>query len=259
MRIKEKMSLWEATRTLWIKYCGIADEYKMLRDRWLYLHNKKSLSTLPYLKRSTFAELNRLVASLSRKFRELGFHRDRMENFERYGVLLRDMRDIIFYSGVYTKTKEMFFDLASYEGLLKLAFFQRTVSSEISHVASGVPRSPERTIGNELFYLAADTIGRKYNECLKIERSRWDRIITFAPPKEAPMFYGAFFRPSIFLPLFHISMSEEQKYFVGSYLVLAHEFAHAAINDNRRISGALDQIAIRAAIKTQKCKKCKIA
>lgn len=239
-----KLSLWEATRTLWTKYCGIADEYKMLRDRWLYLHDKKSMPTLTYLKRPTFAELDKLVNRLSRKFTELGFFGDKIENFERYSRTIRDIGDLAYCSYVFEEIKNMFFDLATYEGLLKLAFFQRTVSAEISHVSSGVPHSPERTIGNELFYLAADKIAQKYNKCLKIGGSRWDGVITFAPPKEATMFYGAFFRPSRYLPLFHISMSEEQKYFVGSYLALAHEFGHATIYANKDIFWVLANWAI---------------
>ncbi len=232
MRKKEKIGLWEATRTLWIKFCGIADEYKMLRDRWLYLCNGGSLPTLPYLKRPTFAALNKLVDSLVRRFEELGFYRNKIENFEKYDKLFSNIEDLSYYSRTYNEIKKMFLDLATYVGLLKLAFFQRTVSSEISHVVSGVPHSPERTIGNELFYLAADKAARRYNDCLKTKKLRWDGVITFAPPKE--MLHGAFFRPSYYSPLFHISMSEEQKYFVGTYLALAHEFGHASVLGNRR-------------------------
>jgi len=242
------MSLWGATKTFWIKYCGIADEYRMLRDRWLYLHERGSLPTLPYLKTSTFATLNGLVDSLGRKFRELGFDRTQMENFKKYGRLLQDIGDLNRCSKVYNEIQGMLFDLATYVGLLKMAFLQRTVSSEISHVASGVPHSPERTIGNEFLYLAADKIARSYNDCLNLRGLRWDGVITFAPPKEALTFYGAFFRPSSYLPLFHISMSEEQKYFLGTYLVLAHEFGHAAIYSNLRIFRLFLRIAFEYSV-----------
>jgi len=240
MKTNEKMSLWEATRTLWTKYCGIANEYKMLRDRWLYLHDRESLPALPYLKGTTFAALDELVISLSRRFNELGFRDDKIEDFRIFDSrLFRNAEDLAHWSAVFNEIKERFLDLATYEGLLKLAFFQRTVSSEISHVASGVPHSPERTIGNELFYVAADRVAQRYGECLNLGRSSWDGVITFASPKEGPGFYGAFFRSSKYLRCFHVSMSEEQKYFVGSYLVLAHEFGHAAIHANLSSSWAI--------------------
>lgn len=125
--------------------------------------------------------------------------------------------------------EDLFYALANFEGLLKLAFFQRTVSAEIQHVISGVPHSPERTIGNELFYLAADNVARRYCECLNIPSGKWDGFITFIPPITEGDFYGAFYNPSPYLKLFHVSMSEEAKYFVGSYLALAHEFCHPAM------------------------------
>lgn len=248
LRKEEKASLWKATRAFWIKYCGIADEYRMLRDRWLYLYEKGSMPILRYLKRSTFGSLDELVNLLSEKFRELGFNRNMIENFNRYSRRFRNIEDLSYFSSVYDEIKNMLFDLTTYVGLLKLAFLQRTVSSEISHVASGVPHSPERTIGNELSYLAADKLAQRYNDCVKFLGSKWDGVITFAPPKESLMFYGAFFRPSYYLSLFHISMSEEQKYFLGTYLALAHEFGHATIHDHARIFRNLFQIAFRYSV-----------
>jgi len=233
MTKKERLeSTWEATRALWFKYCGVADEYKMLRDRWAYLYDGVSLPILPDLKETTFRQLDNLLYALNENFGELGFDRSKIENFEEFGKRFKTIEDFESCSNIYREIRdETFFDLATYVGLLKLAFFQRTVSSEISHVASGIPRSPERTIGNELFYIAADNVAKSYFTCLNVENINWDGFVTFAPPKESTGFYGAFFRASKHLPLFHVSMSEEQKYFVGAYPVLAHEFGHAALND----------------------------
>jgi len=236
--------LWEAARALWMKYCGVADEYKMLRDRWLYLHDKTSISTLPYIK-TTFNKLDRLVDSLNSSFKNLGFKKDRLENKSHTIEKLVTVEDYELANAIYKDIKAKFFDLATYVGLLKLAFFQRNVSSEISHVISGLPQSPERTIGNELFYLAADNLAKSYYKCLKFKNIKWDGFITFAPPKEALDFYGAFFRPSKFLPLFHVSMSEEQKYFVGSYLAIAHEFGHAILHENNTVFYNLRDIVWR--------------
>ena len=227
--------LWRTARTLWIKYCGISDEYKMLRDRWLYLHGENKLTVLPYLKRKneneekkTFDFLDEHTKELEERFGEIGFKRVEMESFDAFEreVIKMDITDLISEIKL---IEDYFFDLANFVGLLKSAFFQRTVSAEIQHVVSGLPHSPERTIGNELFYLAADNVARRYYECLNIPYGKWDGFITFIPPIEEGHFYGAFYNPSPHLELFHVSMSEEAKYFVGSYLALAHEFGHAVM------------------------------
>jgi hypothetical protein len=232
--------LWRTARTLWIKYCGISDEYKMLRDRWLYLHGENKLMVLPYLKRKTEKEekktfdlLNDHSKDLEEMFGEIGFTRSKMENLSNFtdnvGVL-EEVIDRVKLINRLRLIEEYFYDLSNFVGLLKSAFFQRTVSAEIQHVVSGLPHSPERTIGNELFYLAADNVARRYCECLNIPYGRWDGFITFIPPIEEGLFYGAFYNPSPYLKLFHVSMSEEAKYFVGSYLVLAHEFGHSIMS-----------------------------
>ncbi|MCD6492559.1 MAG: hypothetical protein J7K36_01965 [Archaeoglobaceae archaeon] len=225
--------LWTSARSLWVKFCGIADEYKMLRDRWLYLHSENKLPVLPYLRKTnldedekTFDLLDKHVEKLEKLFGELGFERSKMESYNDFkqktsGV---DRVDIIDKLRL---VEDYVYDLANFVGLLKFAFFQRTVSSEIPHVASGIPHSPERTIGNELFYLAADNVARRYYECLNIPYGKWDGFITFTPPITEGSFYGGFYKPSDYIELFHISMSEEAKYFVGSYFTLAHEFGHA--------------------------------
>jgi len=238
---------WRTARTLWIKYCGISDEYKMLRDRWLYLHGEQKLMVLPYLRRynkdeemKTFDLLDEHTKELEKKFIDLGFKRAEMENFDAFKreVIEMDITDLISEMKL---TEDYFFDLANFVGLLKSAFFQRTVSAEIQHVVSGVPHSPERTIGNELFYLAADNVARRYCECLNIPYGKWDGFITFIPPIEEGYFYGAFYNPSPYLELFHVSMSEEAKYFVGSYLALAHEFGHAVMKRKiKKIDGSVE-------------------
>ena len=228
------LGLWTTARTLWIKYCGIADEYKMMRDRWLYLHGENKLMVLPYLRRDnngeqkkTFDLLDDLTKDLEGEFESIGFKRSEMENLSNFEKYLNSPTDNLINR---LKLIEVYFyDLSNFVGLLKSAFFQRTVSTEIQHVVSGLPHSPERTIGNELLYLAADTVARGYCVCLNIPYGKWDGFITFIPPIE-DYFYGGFYKPSPYLELFHISMSEEEKYFVGSYFTLAHEFGHAVMS-----------------------------
>lgn len=224
-------SLWEAIRTLWMKYCGISDEYKMLKHRWRYLYDPESLSALPKLfgeedeeeDNSTFGLLDNLVEDINETFTtKLNFKRSEPET---YNKSLRYLRNFALRD--YYILERQIFELSTFVGLLKIAFFQRTVSKEMSHVASGLPHSPERTIGNELFYLAADEVAKSYYSCFRIPYGRWDEFITFTPPITEGHFTGAFFRASEYTRLFHISMSEEQKYFVGAYMILAHELGHA--------------------------------
>jgi len=258
-------SIWEAARTLWIKYRGVVDEYKMLRDRWLYLHDQTSLPVLPYyLKTTTFTILDNHVRKLDRMFKQkFGFEGANLEDYTKSSPYLRKIS-----LENYSKIRYDFFMLYTYVGLLKLAFFQRTVSSELTHVASGIPRSPERTIGNELFYLAADKIAERYKDCIYTRYAKWDGFTTFAPPITDEFFYGGFMRPSLSLELFHVSLSEEQKYFVGSYLGLAHEFGHAAVdsNDNPKTSpksyfNYIRSLAVAEPIRSwqksfEDCKRC---
>lgn len=251
-RVDENLEgLWRTARTLWIKYCGISDEYKMLRDRWLYLHDENKLMVLPYLKRKTeneekktFDLLDDHTKELEGRFGEIGFERTDMENFNAFKrkVNEMDITDLIYELKL---AEDYFFDLANIIGLLKSAFFQRTVSAEIQHVVSGIPHSPERAIGNELFYLAADNVASRYYECLNTPYGKWDGFITFIPPIEEGHFYGAFYNPSPYLELFHVSMSEEAKYFVGSYLALAHEFGHAVMK--RRVKKIDEMVELRPA------------
>ena len=236
-RVDENLEgLWKTARTLWIKYCGVSDEYKMLRERWLYLHGENKLMVLPYLRRKnedeeqkTFDFLTDHSKKLEGMFGEIGFKRSKMENFSDFKDKVEDLNMDELINRL-TLIEEYFYDLSNFVGLLKSAFFQRTVSAEIQHVVSGIPHSPECTIGNELFYLAADNVAWRYCECLNIPYGKWDGFITFIPPIEEGLFYGAFYNPSPYLKLFHVSMSEEAKYFVGSYLALAHEFGHSIMS-----------------------------
>ncbi|MGD2247507.1 MAG: hypothetical protein PVF58_03815 [Candidatus Methanofastidiosia archaeon] len=221
----EEINLWQPVHSLWIKYCGIADEYRMLRDKWLFVQERLA-PALPNLgtEYKTFAMLDNCVRKLNEEFEKFGQRRNRRTNFNNSSVQ-GDLTDL-------NKIKDDFLSLSQYTGLLKLAYFQRTESMEISSVATGQPYGAERTIGNELFYVAADKVAQCYRECLDIQFVEWDGFVTFLSPVTSSFFYGAFFKPTKSFKLFHVSMSEEQKYFVGSYLHLAHEMGHACICGN---------------------------
>ena len=106
------------------------------------------------------------------------------------------------------------FEICHYHGILKTTFYMRTVSSEIPHVVSGIPLSPEKTMGNEAVYVAADIVARRYRECLYVpEEFSWDPYVSFLYPATCTGFYGAFCSPERHLRLYHISISEEGKNF----------------------------------------------
>lgn len=215
----EQENVWNGVHSIWTKYCGVVDEYMMLRDRWMY-HKSEYYPILPDLRSSTFDRLEKCIESLDRAFEtKFGLRRRELKKPSSFQGNLSDFNTI----------EDKFFELSQYVGLLKLAFFQRTVSMEIPHAIAGLPHSPERTIGNELFFVAADKVTKRYLECLNIPDVQWDKFITFSPPITESYFYGAFCRPNPDFRLFHISMSEEQKYFAGSYLILSHELGHAVL------------------------------
>lgn len=207
----------------------------MLKNKWLFLVDELQ-PVLPNLKKKTvnqkdlaFDQLDSLVERLDAWFMNVGLHRKGSEDYKRAPELL-DRFDLDEFYRVHLE----FYDLCTYVGLLKYLFFQRTVSLEIPQLEAAEPRSPERTIGNEMFYVTADKMAKKYAQCIRAPYISWDQFITFIPAIAEDFFYGAFFRPTPGLKLFHVSMSEEQKYFLGSYLTLAHEFGHAAIAGSSR-------------------------
>ncbi len=202
--------------TKWIEFVGVADEFKMLRNKWDYLSLQPN-SMLPQIE-TVFERMNRVIGELSQLFNRLGFSRHEVEN--RTNFVEHEMsRHVV--KGINGR----FLELCHYHGILKTTFYMRTVSSEIPHVVSGAPLSPEKTMGNEAAYFAADNVAKRYKACLHVpDEFIWDHYVSFLYPSSG--FYGAFCSPQEHLRLFHLSISEEGKNFLGLYLVLPHELAH---------------------------------
>ena len=223
---------WQSIHSFWRKFCGVSDEYKTLRSRWTAISHEFQKELPPLwdskIQKTTFSLLDNLLNSLNGWFENIALLRNTKEDYKKTISRLS-----IDYDKLET-VNQAFFDLCTYTGLIKHAYFQRTVSLEIPQVESAIPHSPERTIGNEMFYSVADSIAKAYCNCIDSPYATWDGFITFMPTIGEEGFYGAFFRPSRLLKLYHISMSEEQKYFLGTYLTLAHEFGHAAIVGKNR-------------------------
>lgn len=208
--------VWSTLYPIWLKYCGVCDEFKILKSKWRYF-STEDFSPLPSLN-STFQRVDTLIKETERFFTPL-FERNRADsraNFN-HNLALERIQDI----------QNRFIELSQFLGILKFVFFQRMVSSEIPHTVSGIPLSPERTIGNEMLYIAADNVAKSYKNCIRIDKElEWDEIISFVYPIQVPYFFGGLTYPSRFLKQFHVLISEEQKHFLGSYILLAHEISH---------------------------------
>lgn len=124
----------------------------------------------------------------------------------------------------------MILDLSSYLGILKSILLQRTISSEIPQISTLYTHGIERTIGNEAMHAAADTVARNYISCfISYGEVIWDGVVSFMYPVIDHL-YGAVQSARPIARLYHLSLSEEGKYFPGTYLFLAHEAAHGAIS-----------------------------
>lgn len=206
---------YTSLQVTWVKFTGVCVEFRMLRDKWAFL-SSQHYPTLPKID-ETFRRITGLVEGLEGLFEKVGFSTHSIEDQEDF--VEENIPSII------EEIRSRFLELCHYHGILKTTFYMRTVSSEIPHVVSGVPLSPEKTMGNEAIYLAADRVTERYKECLYIPSSfKWDGYVSFLYPMIG--FYGAFCQPEKHMKIFHVSISEEGKNFLGLYLVLPHELSH---------------------------------
>jgi len=213
------MRNWWSIYPIWVKYCGVCDEYVSLKSKWKYITSIEGLNALPNMD-ETFRRLDHLIEETDEKFRPM-FDKTKFDDINAFRVDLTENR--------LNDLQQRFFSLAHYLGILKFVFFQRTVSLEIPEVVSGLPLSTERTIGNEAIYLAADNVAKRYRDCINIDsKIKWDGAVSFVYPIQESYFFGAYSRPDRYLNQFHILLSEENKHFLGSLLFLAHEISHAA-------------------------------
>lgn len=215
---------------MWIKYCGVADEFDMLHDKWEFLSSQDALKAVRPIS-GTFQRLFSLSEECRRLFKDLGFEREKEESMTAFAdtVVGRPFR---FVFTRYLQTKSRIEELSKYLEILRLVFDQRTVSDDVSQTIAGFPHSPERNVGNELVCLAADKVAESYHRCLDYRGLQWDKVISFIYPlegREAPYLHGGFTWAAPLSGLFHISLSGESKYFVGSFFTFAHEMGHASM------------------------------
>jgi hypothetical protein len=225
MSYAAKVSMWESVRRLWTRFYGLAEDLRLLKDRWMY-HARDLEPALPRIN-STFETLEKAIMKIDRDFL-------RLFNFVRgipiYPINLDGFR--IDEPAQYLELEESVSNLEAYTGLLKLAFQQRTVSLEIPKITSGYPHSPERTVGNELVYIGADNVTMTFADTIThpsgILQSQWDGFVTFVPPITDELRYGAFCKKGPY-GSYHIYMPEGAKYSITSYLLIAHEVGHISL------------------------------
>ncbi len=214
--------------SLWIKYCGLVDEFDMLEDKWAFARGEDTLTALPRVRRS-FEKLNDLSGECKEIFEQLGFFRAKPESMKAFNDAVVDYpQDYVL--GRRVRLTFGIEELSKYMELLRAIFFQRTVSDDISQTVVGFPHSPERTSGNELIYLAADKVARAYYHCFEFKDPDWDGVVSFIYPTVSGHLHGAFMWHAPFSGLFHLSLSGENKYFPGSLILLSHEMGHASMS-----------------------------
>lgn len=221
---------WPSFLSLWTRYCGVSDELRVLKQRWMFDYGQNPFSMLPDQKEcsETLARLANLLEVIESNFATVGLRRHLLDDKKRFAKkcsILRPLELYILLSSASSRLNE----LCEYVGALKIALAQRTVSDEISQSITGYPRSPERTVGNELMYKAADNLAKAYESSFQLcPGVRWDGVVSFLhSPGGNHM--GGVVRSSDRLGLFHVRVIEENKYFPAAYVVLAHEIAHGAL------------------------------
>jgi len=203
----------------------------MLRNKWTYLCDElypalPNLQTREEGSKMTFDILDEQIKDIDKQFLEhFKFRRDEPDDVDKF------KQGRIEY---FSRLQKRVLDLSAYVGLMKLAFYQRTVSVEVPCVTAGYTRSPERTAGNELIYVAADNVAHAYMSCLDTPKAystklpMWDGFITYVPPITDELSLGAFCEVTPY-GLVRLSLSERHKPTISNYLLLAHEIGHIPV------------------------------
>lgn len=117
-----------------------------------------------------------------------------------------------------------FWELIVLYEIIKSNFYKRSISLEIPQEELGYHRGLELTTGNEGFNLGGDIITEKLLKCVNLY-FKWDNLFSFDIPFD--QIYGGSFNLFRQFNMFHINLSDELKYFAGSYFLIAHEISHA--------------------------------
>ena len=192
------------------KYRGLLSEFSTLKDRWSFssqiLENADILPDVFQAGGIDFA---------------IRFYSGFLEASNAAPIPFREQPYVTFDTGWALE------NISRIISLIKSGFFQRTDSMDLPYVIAGVPLSPERSWGNELYLVAADKLVLNCLQYLNIPHFSWDRFVSWSESKrEGSSLIGGQYLP--FRGTFHLLLSMDIKYNFQGLLVMAHELAHAA-------------------------------
>jgi len=211
-------------RSLWYRFCGVTDAIKSLHNRYDFLSKEYHPFIPNFSKNNTeiqlnpFKEMNLVIIDLKQYLMSYGFERGK-EIPEKSTV-----NSIEFNLNEWRIFNFKFWELIVLYEIIKSNFYKRSVSLEIPQEELGYHRGLELTTGNEGFTLGGDIITAKILSSVNLF-FKWDGLFSFEIPYER--IYGGSFKLFRQFNMFHISLSDELKYFAGFYFLIAHEISHA--------------------------------
>jgi len=242
-----KIGLWGQLYPLWMQYCGMADEYHAIEDKWSFLNAQGSgrNAFLPVIP-GTFGAVNNLVDFAGDLFETFfGFTRTKEPDFATFDAHLGLFGERIKARGLDDGEMNPFYlheqlstsivpSLGKYISILRECFNQRTSSDEIPEHIARFSHNVERTFGNELMLAAADKLTRDYVSSMTdaaglYEILGWDGVVSLSYAT-VPSFAGAQIYESSLTRTYHISLAEEAKYFPGACAFVAHELGHVLLS-----------------------------
>lgn len=207
----------------------------------------------------TFQKIDDLITGLSNL---IGLSREVIENRQSLEQAIHRLT----YQQLH-EIRKKFNILRTYWANIAMAFDQRTSFLDTTQFIYGVSRIAEKTIGREMFYVAADNLTKAFVECFNLqnipwygETVQWDGFTTFAPPVEEDIILEIFVPES--LNVFHVCISEEIKHCLSCYILISHEIAHLATAGNltSRILSSIGDIESRLwdeeRVYMQRCLSC---
>jgi len=213
-------------KTVWYKFCGLIDGIDILRNRYEYL-SKYYHPFIPDLRKinpdiilNPFDVINDCISDLLEFLNAFGF--DRFKPIPEKEIVNSRTIDLKEWSLFNLK----FWEIITLYEIIKSNFYKRTISLEIPQKELGYHRGLERTTGNEGFLLGGDIITEKMLKCINIP-FKWDGLFSFSVLFDD--IFGAHIRLFRQFNIIHINLSDELKYFGGSYFLIAHELAHCLL------------------------------
>ncbi|MGB8779982.1 MAG: hypothetical protein WCD81_04955 [Candidatus Bathyarchaeia archaeon] len=204
----------EVFRDVLRKYRGLLSEYLTLKDRWKFASKAfENSDILPDI----FGQ-----GGLDDEIRFFSSQVTRYAGSEENESEQSDSDKMIAIADA----KYAIEKIARIVSFIKSGFFQRTDSVELPYIIAGIPFSPERSCGNELYLVAADKLVNNYLSYLNMSGVRWDKFVSWSELQLQQSLPGG--RYTLLHKTFHLNLAMDVKYNLQGLLILAHEISHAA-------------------------------